>query len=131
MPSPVTSVTTANAAAAPGTDHGKSFTARPPTTGSRFGKRFHRLLTAAARPPRGIRYRPLGEFDSEGIPSARTLETPWRTERQRNASEQPPLEFDGLTIARQLVEAHGGTIWAESEEGTGSRFGFDLPVPGH
>ena len=34
----------------------------------------------------------------------------------------------GLTIARQLVEAHGGTIWAESEEGSGSRFGFDLPM---
>ena len=36
----------------------------------------------------------------------------------------------GLTIARQLVEAHGGTIWAESEEGSGSRFGFDLPLAG-
>ena len=35
----------------------------------------------------------------------------------------------GLTIARQLVEAHGGTIRAESEEGSGSRFSFDLPVP--
>ena len=34
----------------------------------------------------------------------------------------------GLTIARQLVEAHGGTIWAESEPGAGSRFGFDLPA---
>jgi histidine kinase len=34
----------------------------------------------------------------------------------------------GLTIARQLVEAHGGTIWAESTEGQGSRFGFDLPA---
>ena len=34
----------------------------------------------------------------------------------------------GLTIARQLVEAHGGTIWAESESGKGSRFGFDLPT---
>ena len=34
----------------------------------------------------------------------------------------------GLTIARQLVEAHGGAIWAESELGTGSRFGFDMPV---
>ena len=37
----------------------------------------------------------------------------------------------GLTIARQLVEAHGGTIWAESQEGVGSRFGFDLPVREH
>ena len=34
----------------------------------------------------------------------------------------------GLTVARQLVEAHGGAIRAESEEGTGSRFGFDLPT---
>ena len=34
----------------------------------------------------------------------------------------------GLTIARQLVEAHGGTIHAESTPGTGSRFIFELPL---
>jgi histidine kinase len=35
----------------------------------------------------------------------------------------------GLTIARRLVEAHGGRIWAESEgEGKGSVFTFTLPV---
>ncbi|MEW5961104.1 MAG: ATP-binding protein [Chloroflexota bacterium] len=35
----------------------------------------------------------------------------------------------GLTIARHLVEAHGGHIWAESEgEGRGSTFGFTLPL---
>ena len=34
----------------------------------------------------------------------------------------------GLTIARQLVEAHGGAIWVESQPGAGSRFGFDLPA---
>jgi histidine kinase len=33
----------------------------------------------------------------------------------------------GLTIARYLVEAHGGRIWAESEgEGKGSRFTFTV-----
>jgi signal transduction histidine kinase len=35
----------------------------------------------------------------------------------------------GLTIARALVEAHGGHIWAESAgEGEGSTFTFTLPV---
>jgi histidine kinase len=35
----------------------------------------------------------------------------------------------GLTIARHLVEAHGGRIWAESGgEGKGSSFTFTLKV---
>ena len=33
----------------------------------------------------------------------------------------------GLTIARELVRAHGGRIWAESEAGKGSTFTFTLP----
>jgi len=34
----------------------------------------------------------------------------------------------GLTLARQLVEAHGGSIDLESTVGVGSRFGVDLPL---
>jgi signal transduction histidine kinase len=35
----------------------------------------------------------------------------------------------GLAIAKRIVEAHGGTIWVESDAGRGSRFWVRLPVP--
>jgi signal transduction histidine kinase len=34
----------------------------------------------------------------------------------------------GLTIAKRLIEAHGGTITVQSKLGQGSRFSFTLPV---
>jgi two-component system, sensor histidine kinase and response regulator len=33
----------------------------------------------------------------------------------------------GLILCRELVEKHGGRIWAESKEGEGSTFSFSLP----
>ncbi len=34
----------------------------------------------------------------------------------------------GLAIAKHIVQAHGGSIWAQSEEGKGSAFSFGLPI---
>ena len=36
----------------------------------------------------------------------------------------------GLSIARHIVESHGGRIWAESQEGRGARFQVSLPRDG-
>ena len=35
----------------------------------------------------------------------------------------------GLSISKRLVELHGGEMWADSTEGSGSTFWFSLPLP--
>ncbi len=44
------------------------------------------------------------------------------------ARESLPGIGMGLSIAREIVTAHGGRIWAETMPGQGSRFCFTLPV---
>jgi signal transduction histidine kinase len=50
----------------------------------------------------------------------------WRDDASRSASNGGAGL--GLAIARGLVQAHGGTIWAENRDGGGARVAFTLPL---
>lgn len=69
------------------------------------------------------------EDDGVGIPQG---ELPHLFERFRQVDGSPTRRHAGmgigLSLARSLVELHGGTIWAESVVGQGSRFTFSLPI---
>ena len=49
---------------------------------------------------------------------------------ERLNGKQFPGSGLGLTLAKRIVEQHGGQIWAESVPGRGSTFRFRLPVTG-
>jgi signal transduction histidine kinase len=71
--------------------------------------------------------------EGPGIPARLhelVFERGWRGrhDRDRGRSATPDQRGLGLTISRQLAEAHGGLLTIDSEEGGGSVFAIWLPV---
>ena len=67
--------------------------------------------------------------DGMGIPSEnvdRVFDRFYRVDRARARSMGGTGL--GLAIAREMIEAHGGRIWAESEEGHGTTIFFTLDI---
>ncbi|MCB0055823.1 MAG: sensor histidine kinase, partial [Caldilineaceae bacterium] len=55
----------------------------------------------------------------------RIFERFYRVDRARSGREGSGL---GLSIVKDIVEAHGGSVGVESVVGNGSRFWFTLPA---
>ncbi|HUW38897.1 MAG TPA: two-component system sensor histidine kinase KdpD [Rhodocyclaceae bacterium] len=64
--------------------------------------------------------------NGSGLPAGKEEEIFKKFERGQKESATPGVGL-GLAICRTIVEAHGGTIWAENRRDGGARFAFSLP----
>lgn len=62
-----------------------------------------------------------------GLPPGRESAIFDKFTRGESESNVPGVGL-GLAICRTIIEAHGGTIWAENRDGGGARFIFTLPA---
>lgn len=70
------------------------------------------------------------EDTGEGIPPAdlpHIFDRFYRADKSRTGEDGASSGL-GLAIAKALVEAHGGRIWVESEEGRGTKMKMDFPT---
>jgi signal transduction histidine kinase len=85
-------------------------------------------ISLSAEPVGDKTLRLMVEDSGSGIPAEdlpHIFERFFRGDRVRERTGSSGL---GLAIARSIVEAHGGSITAESAEGQGTRFLITLPV---
>lgn len=69
--------------------------------------------------------------EGPGIPADRLEQVFDRFHQVRDPQKSHPLGTGlGLTISKEIVERLGGTIWVESELGTGTVFYFTIPFVG-
>ena len=78
--------------------------------------------------PRGVRVEV--SDNGPGVPAGKlesVFEKFFQVEETRSKARSEGTGL-GLAIAREIVEAHGGRIWAESPPGSGATFKFTLPL---
>jgi two-component system, OmpR family, phosphate regulon sensor histidine kinase PhoR len=93
----------------------------------KYGRSGHRVVVSAT-PQDGVVEFSVRDF-GPGIPSEhlnRIFERFYRVDKAR--SRESGGTGLGLAISKHIVHAHGGTIWAESELGSGAIFVFTLPL---
>jgi signal transduction histidine kinase len=63
-----------------------------------------------------------------GIPESEQTRIFEKFYRAESSRQQIPGAGLGLAVAREIIHAHAGEIWVESEPGQGSVFHISLPV---